>query len=79
MASENQIRDVSQAFEELESARASYEDANAAARAASQRETAALNKLNDTQKHFDKLVEEIREQHPVRSDWKSKASGRERV
>lgn len=74
MATENQTRDVSQAFEELESARASYEDANAAARSASMRETDALNRLNDAQKRFDHLVKEIRDQHPARSDWKARSS-----
>lgn len=72
MATENQTRDVSQAFEELESARVSYEDANVNARQASLRETEALNRLNDAQKRFDGLVESIRDQHPHRSDWKTR-------
>ncbi|THK33980.1 hypothetical protein EHS39_32915 [Ensifer sp. MPMI2T] len=64
---------VGTAFEELERARCAYEDADAAEGAARLRATEALNKLNNAQKRFDSVIGKVRDQHPVKSDWRFRA------
>lgn len=60
---------VAAAAKKVEEAQAAYDEAAAAERAASSRETQARNNLNNAQKAFDAAVSKLREAAPRQSDW----------
>lgn len=63
-------RDFGDAAVEVERAREIYVARQKDAQAARRFETDALNTLNNAQRRFDKLVEQLRSASPQQSDWK---------
>lgn len=60
---------IAELANEISDATITYEHASAEKQAASMRETAARNSLNNAQKAFDKAVEELKAKAPRDSDW----------
>ena len=65
----SETKDLTTLTEALDAARVAYEEAELAESQARSRRTAALNRMNDAQKAFDKAVGAIRAKGPRDSDW----------
>lgn len=61
--------DVRKALEELEEASAAHDEARKAESVASNRETDALNHLNEAQRKFDEAVAGVKDNPPWNSNW----------
>ena len=66
---------LDKAQRELREAITIYDEAERESRFASNKATAALNRLNAKQKAFDAAVAEMRKTAPGQSDWKQRHNG----
>ena len=63
--------DLHETLQILNEAKAAFDDAEREESVARSKSVEALNNLNQAQRAFDKLIHEIKEAAPYRSDWKS--------
>lgn len=70
------IEDLAKAVREAQEA---YDDAEREARRARNKETDALNRLNEAQRAFDSAVDSMRKSAPRASDWKRDAYAQPRA